>query len=86
MGQRIALNLPEPREIFWPAFKQCLSSNPQGAYWIAAITALYLHLGPFSRYVIGKIDEKIDDLSAGAFDPSAIAKTARSKPVAAQHV
>jgi radical SAM superfamily enzyme YgiQ (UPF0313 family) len=64
MGQRIATNLPEPREIFWPAFKQCVSTNPKAAHWIGAITALYLHLGPFSRYVIGKIDQKIAGLRA----------------------
>jgi radical SAM superfamily enzyme YgiQ (UPF0313 family) len=65
-GQRIALNLPEPREIFWPAFKECVSTNPKAAHWIGAITALYLHLGPFSRYVIGKIQQKIDGLQAEA--------------------
>jgi radical SAM superfamily enzyme YgiQ (UPF0313 family) len=59
LGQRIATNLPEPRSIFWPAFKQCVTGNPKAAHWIGALTALYLHLGPFSRYVIGKIDEKI---------------------------
>src|ERR1700754_671059 len=59
MVHRIVSNLPEPRDIFWPAFKRCLSSNPQSARWIVALTALYLHLGPFSRYVIGQIDPKI---------------------------
>jgi radical SAM superfamily enzyme YgiQ (UPF0313 family) len=63
-GQRIATNLPEPREIFWPAFKQCVSSNPKAAHWIGALTALYLHLGPFSRYVIGKVDQKIAGVTA----------------------
>jgi radical SAM superfamily enzyme YgiQ (UPF0313 family) len=62
LGQRIAMNLPEPREIFWPAFKQCVSTNPKAAHWIGAITALYLHLGPFSRYVIGKVQQKIDTI------------------------
>jgi hypothetical protein len=63
LGQRIAMNLPEPREIFWPVFKQCVSTNPKAAHWIGAITALYLHLGPFSRYVIGKVQQKIDGIS-----------------------
>ena len=67
MVHRIISNLPEPREIFWPAFKRCVSSNPQSARWIVALTALYLHLGPFSRYVIGLIEQKIDDPEAGNF-------------------
>jgi len=69
MVHRIISNLPEPRDIFWPAFKRCLSSNPQSARWIVALTALYLHLGPFSRYVIGQIDQKIEALGTSALDP-----------------
>ena len=68
MVHRIIGNLPEPREIFWPAFKRCVSSNPQSARWIVALTALYLHLGPFSRYVIGLIEQKIDDPETSNFD------------------
>ena len=56
---RIISRLPEPREIFWPTFSKCVSGNPQSARWMVALIALYLHLGPFSRYVVGKIDEKI---------------------------
>jgi len=65
MVQRIVGSLPEPREVFWPAFKRCVSSNPQSARWIVALTALYLHLGPFSRFVIGQIEKKIADLGTG---------------------
>jgi hypothetical protein len=66
MGQRIATNLPEPREIFWPVLKDSVTTNPKSAHWIGALTALYLHLGPFSRYVIGKIDDKIEAVANGA--------------------
>jgi radical SAM superfamily enzyme YgiQ (UPF0313 family) len=65
---RIISKLPEPREIFWPTFSKCVSGNPQSARWLVALIALYLHLGPFSRYVIGKIDEKIDVLDADDLD------------------
>ena len=84
MGQRIAANLPEPREIFWPAFKKCVSTNPKAAHWIGAITALYLHLGPFSRYVIGKIDREIGTLLDRAVDPRAAAHYDRIKEAAAK--
>ena len=69
MINRIITNLPEPRELFWPVLTRCVSSNPQSARWIVALTALYLHLGPFSRYVIGQIEQKIEDLEPIAFDP-----------------
>jgi radical SAM superfamily enzyme YgiQ (UPF0313 family) len=68
MLHRIISNLPEPREIFWPAFNRCVSSNPQSARWIVALIALYLHLGPFSRYVVGQIEQKIDGLQSSNFD------------------
>jgi radical SAM superfamily enzyme YgiQ (UPF0313 family) len=74
-GQRIATNLPEPREIFWPTLKQCVTRNPKTAHWIGALMALYLHLGPFSRYVIGKIDEKIASLEAADTSPVKVAET-----------
>ena len=59
MLTRIVTNLPEPRDVFWPAFRQCVSINPQSARWLVALFALYLHLGPFSRYVISEIEEKM---------------------------
>jgi hypothetical protein len=68
MVHRIVSNLPEPREIFWPAFKRCVSSNPESARWVVALTALYLHLGPFSRYVVGLIGQKINDRQTSNFD------------------
>ena len=69
MVHRIVNNLPEPREIFWPTFRKCVSSNPQSARWIVALTALYLHMGPFSKHVISQIERKIEGLGAGALDP-----------------
>jgi radical SAM superfamily enzyme YgiQ (UPF0313 family) len=80
LGQRIAANLPEPRKVFWPMFKSCVSSNPNSAHWIGALTAVYLHLGPYSRYVIGKIDEKIDAI---AFVPRAAKRDAAASSAAA---
>ena len=69
MLARIVANLPEPRDVFWPAFKQCVSINPQSARWLVALFSLYLHLGPFSRYVISKIEEKNDEPETGQIDP-----------------
>jgi radical SAM superfamily enzyme YgiQ (UPF0313 family) len=71
MLTRIVTNLPEPRDVFRPAFKRCVSINPQSARWLVALFALYLHLGPFSRYVVSKIEEKNDALETGEIDPHA---------------
>ena len=77
---RIISKLPEPREIFWPTFSKCVSGNPQSARWLVALIALYLHLGPFSRYVIGKIDEKIEALDADDLDTGGFARRLEVKP------
>jgi radical SAM superfamily enzyme YgiQ (UPF0313 family) len=66
MLHRIISNLPEPRDVFQRTFTQCISSNPRSARWILALLALYLHLGPFSRYVIGQTDQRIAALDADA--------------------
>ncbi len=69
MVHRIVNNLPEPREIFWPAFRKCVSNNPQSARWIVALTALYLHMGPFSKHVINQIEQKLENLAGVTLDP-----------------
>jgi radical SAM superfamily enzyme YgiQ (UPF0313 family) len=56
MLHRIMTNLPEPREIFRSTLSQCMSDNPSAIRWIVALMALYLHVGPFSRDVIARID------------------------------
>jgi hypothetical protein len=33
-----------------------MSDNPSAIRWIVALMALYLHVGPFSRDVIARID------------------------------
>ena len=71
MLSRIVTSLPEPRDVFWTVLKRCISINPQSARWLVGLFALYLHLGPFSRYVVSKIEEKNDELAAGEIDPRA---------------
>jgi radical SAM superfamily enzyme YgiQ (UPF0313 family) len=73
---RIVGSLPEPREIFWPVFKGYVSRNPESARWLVALTALYLHLGPFSRRVIKEIDRKIAALTGTVAAPPPAAQMA----------
>jgi radical SAM superfamily enzyme YgiQ (UPF0313 family) len=53
---RIISNLPEPHDVFRRTLAECISINPNSARWIVALMALYLHLGPFSRVAISRID------------------------------
>jgi radical SAM superfamily enzyme YgiQ (UPF0313 family) len=59
MLHRILTHLPEPRELFRSTLSQCMSSNPDSIRWIVALMALYLHVGPFSREVMTRVDKML---------------------------
>jgi hypothetical protein len=54
--------LPEAREPFWIAFVEVTKTNPNALRYIVMLMALYMHLGPFSKNVIGEIDRRIAQL------------------------
>jgi radical SAM superfamily enzyme YgiQ (UPF0313 family) len=60
--QRLVAKLPEPNRIFWEAFTNCVATNPKSVRYIVLLLSLYMHLGPFSRYVMDRIDQMIADL------------------------
>jgi radical SAM superfamily enzyme YgiQ (UPF0313 family) len=49
------------RRQFWGNFFSLLRRNPKAMRYGINLMAFYLHFGPFSRYVVGKIDEAIAD-------------------------
>jgi radical SAM superfamily enzyme YgiQ (UPF0313 family) len=63
---RVVSRLPGAQDIFRRTILQCASENPQWARIIVLMTALYLHLGPFSRHVIGLIEQRLDGLENDA--------------------
>jgi hypothetical protein len=65
---RLITNLPEPRAMFRETLTECMSINPRSARWIMALMGLYLHLGPFSRYVVQQIEQKIEEIENNGFD------------------
>jgi radical SAM superfamily enzyme YgiQ (UPF0313 family) len=68
---RIVSRLPGAQDIFRRAIIECASTNPQWARTIVVLTALYLHLGPFSRHVIRQIEQQLIELQDGAAPVSA---------------
>jgi radical SAM superfamily enzyme YgiQ (UPF0313 family) len=68
MLHRLLAALPEPRDRFWQVITECASANPRAARYIVTQMAFYLHLGPFSRYVIRQIEQKIEELDTGTFE------------------
>jgi radical SAM superfamily enzyme YgiQ (UPF0313 family) len=68
---RVVSKLPGAQDAFRQAIIHCASTNPQWARIIVLLTALYLHLGPFSRHVIRKIEQQLDEPQSIVSDPRA---------------
>ena len=57
-------------------------SNPQSVRAIVTLMAFYLHVGPYSRYVMKQIDRQIDDLEQGRFVAPKLLPAVAPEPVA----
>jgi len=78
MLHRIMTNLPEPRDVFRRTLSQCMSDNPESIRWVVALMALYLHVGPFSRDVIARIENIMTTLEPVGVEPRAPIQQASS--------
>jgi radical SAM superfamily enzyme YgiQ (UPF0313 family) len=78
MLHRLIAKLPEPRDAFWQTIVECAARNPTSARYIVTLMAFYLHLGPFSRYVIQQIEERVAELDAGPARPREPAERIRA--------
>ena len=67
MVRDLLSRLPEGRERFWKTFTTCMSINPNSVRGIVTLMAFYLHVGPYSRYVMKQIDRQIEDIEQGRF-------------------
>ncbi len=61
----ITLKRPDMRREVWATLLHTARRNPAAVPAVMRITALYLHLGPFSRYVMGEIDRQVDAIDNG---------------------
>jgi hypothetical protein len=66
---RIAVRQPRAFRHFWRTFYRCAKENPRAVAYIGMLAALYLHFGPFSRFVIAALDRQIAALDAGEWAP-----------------
>ncbi len=56
----------ETRRAFWGALADCALHNPRAIKIAASFAALYLHFGPYSRTLCGRLEERNDPLRATA--------------------
>lgn len=59
LGWRLTLQKGTARE-FWRTFVDCVIHNPRAIGSVVKLSALYLHLGPFSKLVVGTLGRHIE--------------------------
>jgi hypothetical protein len=67
---RIALRQPTALPHFCKVFYECARTNPRALVCVCILAALYLHLRPFSRFIVSSVDRQIASIDAGAWERS----------------
>ncbi|MBD8892374.1 B12-binding domain-containing radical SAM protein [Roseibium litorale] len=57
---------------FWKALLVTLFTNFKAIKPVMMMMALYVHLGPFSRFVLGQIDKQIEEIERGEWQAPAL--------------
>jgi radical SAM superfamily enzyme YgiQ (UPF0313 family) len=68
---KIFARVPEAREDFIKVIQKCRDTNPDALRHILGLMALYVHLGPYSRFVIKVVDERIAEIDGAALPAAA---------------
>ena len=62
---RITVRQPAALLPFCRTFWDIVGNNPRAVDYVGMLAAAYLHLGPFSRFVIATLDRQIAEIDAG---------------------
>ncbi len=66
---RITVRQPAALWPFFKVFQECARNNPRALDYVGMLAAVYLHLGPFSRFVMAAVDRQIAEIDAGNWRP-----------------
>ena len=61
----LTVRRPEHRRTYLALVAYCVKRNPRALNAALILYLLYVHLGPFSRYVVGEIDKQIEEVETG---------------------
>jgi hypothetical protein len=64
----IALRQPTASPHFCKVFYECAKRNPGALVYVCILAALYLHLRPFSRFIVASLDRQIASINSGTCD------------------
>jgi hypothetical protein len=81
--RRLALRQPAALLQFLRTFCECVRRNPAALRNVGILTALYLHAGPFSRYVMASVERQIAEIDSGKWQPGPLAERAERVPAKA---
>src|SRR3954451_14154915 len=70
---RIARHQPAALWPFCKTFYECARKNPRAVDYVGMLAAVYLHLGPFSHFVMSAVSRQIDDINLGRWTTPLIA-------------
>jgi radical SAM superfamily enzyme YgiQ (UPF0313 family) len=59
---------PDLRRHFWVMLIDCVRHNPGALEQVIYLMALYLHLGPFSSYVVGELNRRMKMIDASEWN------------------
>ena len=65
LARRIAVRQPRALWPFIKVFSECARKNPDALPYVGMFAAMYLDLGPFSRFVVSVIDRQIAHINSG---------------------
>jgi radical SAM superfamily enzyme YgiQ (UPF0313 family) len=65
---RLAVRQPDAVWPFLKLFRWCIANFPSALPAVGMFTAFYLHVGPFSRFVIKAIDRQIAEIDSGQWE------------------
>jgi radical SAM superfamily enzyme YgiQ (UPF0313 family) len=80
MAWRMGVRNADVRRHFWTTFIDCALRNPRALRYVGAMVALYLHFGPFARYISSRLTAEIEAAPAPLEDHSNL--IVRRKPPA----
>jgi hypothetical protein len=72
--RRLAFRQPTALAHFFRTFCECVRQNPAALRNVGILTALYLHAGPFSRYVMASVERQIAEIDSGMWQPGPLAE------------
>jgi hypothetical protein len=79
---RIALRQPGALWLFLRVFGVCAWKNPRAIDYVGTLAAFYLHLWPFSRFVISVLDRQIAEIDSGTWQPPQTVAAEPGDPIA----